>query len=117
MWQRVTREAFEEPHAAGRSGCVTRHGHGDPARHRGPPEGGAPSTAASPGSSHLEAPVGADRTTGLIPDHGSRHVPRTLWLAAYASRSSAPSSSILVRDDAPPRSFILELGSALGIAA
>lgn len=72
---------------------------------------------AMPGEAHLEVPVGADRTTGLIPDHGSRHLPRTLWLATYAAAIVGPFILILVRDDAPHRSFILEIGSALGIAA
>ena len=69
------------------------------------------------GASVLDAPVGADRTTGLIPDHGSRHLPRTLWLGVYAAAIAGPFVLILIRDADEPRSFILELGSALGIAA
>ena len=69
------------------------------------------------GASVLDAPVGADRTTGLIPDHGSRHLPRTLWLGVYAAAIAGPFVLILIRDAEEPRSFILELGSALGIAA
>jgi predicted ferric reductase len=65
----------------------------------------------------LDTPVGADLETGMMPDHGARHLPRTLWLAAYAIAIIAPVLLIVARDDAQPRPFIFELGSALGITA
>ena len=61
--------------------------------------------------------VGADGATGLIPDHGARHLPRALWLVLYALALAGPFVLIEIRDNAEPRPFIYELGSALGIAA
>ena len=40
-------------------------------------------------ASMLDAPVGADRTTGLIPDHGSRHLPRR-WARGLRGRHLRP---------------------------
>jgi predicted ferric reductase len=65
----------------------------------------------------LDLPVGADRATGLIPDHGARHLPRALWLGVYALALAGPFVLIALRDQSAPRPFIFELGSALGIAA
>ncbi len=75
----------------------------------------APRRRARPASSPF-AP-GADRATGLIPDHGTRYLPRGLWLAVYCLAIVGPLALILVRDTADPRPFLFELGSALGIAA
>jgi predicted ferric reductase len=52
-----------------------------------------------------------------IPDHGGRRTVRVAWLLVYALAVIAPLALVLAPDAAPPRSFMLELGSALGIAA
>ncbi len=69
------------------------------------------------GAAPIDQPVGADRTTGLMPDHGGRHLPRALWLTVYAVAVAGPFILIMIRDRSAPRPFIFELGSALGIAA
>ena len=53
----------------------------------------------------------------LIPDHGARHLPRTLWLVVYGIALAGPFVLIAMRDRAAPRPFMFELGSGLGIAA
>jgi predicted ferric reductase len=65
----------------------------------------------------VEVPTVLPRDAGPIPDHGTRRKPRALWLAIYASALVIPMALVLYRNDAEPRSFMLELGSALGIAA
>jgi predicted ferric reductase len=44
-------------------------------------------------------------------------VPRLLWLATYVVAIVAPLALVLAPGPTPPRTFMLELGSALGIAA
>jgi predicted ferric reductase len=61
--------------------------------------------------------MGADRATGLIPDHGARHLPRALWLGVYGIAIVGPFVLVLLRDPSLPRPFMFELGSGLGIAA
>ncbi len=83
----------------------------------GPPSLGIPGPTPGPRAGTLDVNVGADRATGLIPDHGARHLPRALWLAIYALALAGPFVLIAVRDRSAPRPFIFELGSAFGIAA
>jgi predicted ferric reductase len=61
--------------------------------------------------------AGADRSTGLIPDHGARYGPRGILLALYIAAIVGPLVLVLLRDPAAHRSFMFELGSGLGIAA
>ncbi len=91
-------------------------GAGEPAT-AAPSALGVPEPTLGLGAGALDVPVGADRATGLIPDHGARHLPRALWLGMYALALAGPLVLIAIRDEAAPRPFIFELGSALGIAA
>lgn len=53
----------------------------------------------------------------LIPDHGARRLPRTLWLLIYGIALAGPFVLIVASDRGAPRPFMFELGSGLGIAA
>lgn len=64
----------------------------------------------------LAAPLPEIQATEL-PDHGGRHLSQLLWLLAYGLAVVVPMALVLIPDRAAPRSMMLELGSALGIAA
>ncbi len=52
-----------------------------------------------------------------MPDHGARIVPKAVLLAVYVAAVLGPMALVLLQDEAEPRPFVAEFGSALGIAA